>query len=68
MKAATEESKFFVRVGDQILNADNVVSFDIEGSDIVRIWYVGSPTPLLVKPPVPSKALFEVLQSQQWLL
>jgi len=68
MKAATAETKFFVRIGDQVVNADNVVSFDIDGSDIVRIWYVGSATPLVIKPPVPSRALFELLQSQQWLL
>jgi hypothetical protein len=68
MKAATEEAKFFVRVGDQVVNADNVVSFDIDGTDIVQIWYVGSPTPLVLKPAVPAKALFELLQSQRWLL
>jgi hypothetical protein len=62
------EDKFFVRIGDQVVNADNVVSFDIDGSDIVRIWYVGSATPLVLKPPIPSEALLEVLQSREWLL
>ncbi len=62
------ETKFFVRIGDQVVNADNVVSFDIDGSDIVRIWYVGSATPLVIKPPVPAQALLEVLSSNQWLL
>jgi hypothetical protein len=62
------ESKFFVRIGDQVVNPDNVVSFDIDGSDIVRIWYVGSATPLVLKPPIPSVALLELLQSREWLL
>jgi hypothetical protein len=62
------ENKFFVRIGDQVVNADNVVSFDINGSDIVRIWYVGSTAPLVLKPPIPTEALLEVPQSRQWLL
>jgi hypothetical protein len=62
------ENRFFVRIGDQIVNADNVVSFDIDGTDIVRIWYVGSATPLLIKPPIPSSTLLEVLQSKASLL
>lgn len=62
------ETKFFIRIGDQIVNADNIVSFDITGSDIVRIWYVGSATPLTVKPPVPAQALLAVLESREWLL
>ncbi len=51
-----------------VVNADNVVSFDIDGSDIVRIWYIGSETPLLLKPAVPATALLELLQAKQWLL
>jgi hypothetical protein len=51
-----------------MVNADNVVSFDIDGSDIVRIWYVGSETPLELKPAVPAAALLELLRSKQWLL
>jgi hypothetical protein len=62
------ETKFFVRIGDQVVNADNVVSFDIDGQDIVRIWYVGSATPLMIKPPIPAVALLEVLQARQWVL
>jgi hypothetical protein len=62
------ETKFFVRIGDQVVNADNVVSFDIDGSDIIRIWYVGSATPLAVKPPVPASALLDLLLAKQWLL
>jgi hypothetical protein len=62
------DTKAFIRIGDQVVNADNVVSFDIEESNIVQIWYVGSPTPLIVKPPVPMTALLNVLQSRQWLL
>ncbi len=62
------ETKFFVRIGDHVVNADNIVSFDIDGSDIVRIWYVGSSTPLVIKHPVPFAALLEVLQSRNWLL
>jgi hypothetical protein len=62
------ETRFFVRIGDQVVNADNVVSFDIDGTDIVRIWYVGSATPLLIKPPIPASTLLEVLQSRASLL
>jgi hypothetical protein len=62
------ETKFFVRIGDQVVNADNVVSFDIDGSDIFRIWYIGSATPLLIKPAVPAEALLELLRAKQWLL
>jgi hypothetical protein len=68
METKVLETKFFVRVGDQLVNADNVVSFEIDGSDIVQIWYVGSETPLMLKPPIPSRALLEVLQSREWLL
>ena len=62
------ETKFFIRIGEQVVNADNVVSFDIIGSDIVRILYVGSATPLTVKPTVPAKALLAVLEAREWLL
>lgn len=62
------ETKFFVRIGDQVVNADNVVSFDMDGQHIVRIWYVGSATPLVLKPRIPSQALLDVLMSKQWLL
>ena len=62
------ETKFFVRIGDQLVNVDNVVSFDIEGSDIVRIWYIGSENPLLLKPAVPASVLLELLNSKQWVL
>ena len=62
------ETKFFVRIGGQMVNADNVVSFEIDGSDIVRVWYVGSATPLLIKPPVPAAALLDLLQAKQWLV
>jgi hypothetical protein len=60
-------TKFFVRIGDQLVNADNVVSFDIDGSDIVRIWYVGSATPIPVRPPIPASSLLELLLSKQIL-
>ncbi len=40
------DTKVFVRIGDQVVNADNVVSFDIDGSDTVRIRHIGSETPL----------------------
>ena len=64
----TIDTKIFVRIGDQVVNADNIVSFDIDGSDIVRIWYIGSNTPLLLKPAVPAAALLELLHGRQWLL
>jgi hypothetical protein len=62
------ENKFFVRIGDQLVNVDNVVSFDIEGSDIVRVWYIGSEKPLPLKPAVPAAAVLELLNSKQWVL
>lgn len=62
------DTKFFVRVGDQVVNTDNVVSFDIDGTDIVQIWFVGSARPLKIKPPVPAGALLELLQAKQWLI
>jgi hypothetical protein len=62
------ETKFFVRIGDQLVNLDNVVSFDIEGSDVVSIWYTGSNQPLLLRPAVPVAGILEVLNSKQWLL
>jgi hypothetical protein len=62
------ETKFYIRIGDQVVNADNVVSFEINGSDIVRVWYVGSATALAIKPPVPVKALLAVLEAREWLL
>jgi hypothetical protein len=62
------QNKFFVRIGDQIVNPDNVVSFDIDGSDIVRLWYVGSTTPIILKPAIPASALLEVLQNRELLL
>jgi hypothetical protein len=62
------ETKFFVRIGGHVVNADNVISFQIDGADIVQIWYVGSESPLVLKPPVPAKALLDLLQSKQWLL
>jgi hypothetical protein len=62
------ESKFFVRIGVHVVNADNVISFQLEGSDIVQIWYVGSETPLVLKPAVPAKTLLDLLQSKDWLL
>ena len=34
------ETKLFVRIGDQVVNALNVVSFDIDGTDIVRIFCI----------------------------
>ena len=62
------DTKVFVRIGDQVVNVDNVVSFDIDGSDIVRIWYIGCETPLQLKPAVPAGALLEILHGRQWLL
>lgn len=59
------DTKVFVRIGDQVVNADNVVSFDIDGSDIVRTWYIGSETPLLLKPAVPAAALLELLHGKE---
>ncbi|HYZ85362.1 MAG TPA: hypothetical protein VE621_13210 [Bryobacteraceae bacterium] len=58
----------FIRIGDQVINTRNIVSIDIDGSDIVRIWYVGSTTPIMVKPTVPAAAVLQVLQSNEWLV
>ena len=62
------QTKFYIRIGDQVVNADNVVSFEISGSDIVRIWYVGSATPLAIEPAIPAEALLAVLETREWLL
>ena len=58
----------FIRVGDQIINTSNVVSFDIDVSDIVRIWYVGCSTPLTLNPPIPAQAILELLRINEWLV
>ena len=58
----------FIQVGDQIVNTSNVVSLDIDGSDIVRIWYVGSAAPLMLRPPVPAPAVLQLLRANEWLL
>jgi hypothetical protein len=42
--------------------------FEISGSDIVRIWYVGSATPLAIEPAIPAEALLAVLETREWLL
>jgi hypothetical protein len=58
----------FIRIGDQVVNLNSIVSFDIDGQDIVRIWYVGSPAPLALRPAVPAAALLEILNANNWLL
>jgi hypothetical protein len=65
--ALQTESKFFIRIGDRIVNAGNIVSFDLEGSDSPELvcWVRGTAD---YQAPVPSRALFEVLQARQWLL
>jgi hypothetical protein len=62
------DNKVFIQIGGQVVNANNVVAFEIEGSDIVQIWYVGSAEALRIKPPVPAAALLELLHGKQWLL
>jgi len=41
----------YVTVGSHIVNLANVVSFDLEGGFIRRIFYAGSPTPLEIPAP-----------------
>ena len=58
----------FIRVGDQIINTGNVVSFDIDVSDIARSWYVGCSTPLTLNRPIPAQAILELLRINEWLI
>ena len=53
-----------ILVGDQIVNLDNVVSFDIDNGVIVRIWYIGSSTPVTLQPPLPAQILVNTLHQK----
>jgi hypothetical protein len=51
-------------VGDQIINLDNVVSLDIDNGAVVRIWYIGSSTPVTLSPPVNANAVLAALRQR----
>lgn len=53
-----------ILVGDQIVNLDNVVSFDIDNGFVVRIWYIGSSTPVPLQPPVQALTLINTLRGK----
>jgi len=53
-----------ILVGDQIVNLDNVVSFDIDNGFIVRIWYIGSSTPVPLQTPVQAMAVINALKAK----
>ena len=53
-----------ILVGDQIVNLDNLVSFDIDGGVVVRLWYVGSSSPVSLQPPVPAQRVVETLRAK----
>jgi hypothetical protein len=58
----------FVRIGHHAVNINNIVSLEIEGPNIVEIWYVGSPTPVALKPPVPAAPILDLMQANSWLV
>jgi hypothetical protein len=49
-------------VSDQIVNLDNVVSLDIDNRAIVRVWYIGSSSPITLQPPVNVGAVINELR------
>jgi hypothetical protein len=53
-----------ILVGDQILNLDNIVTFDIDNGVVMRIWYIGSSTPVTPQPPIPFNAVVNALRQK----
>jgi hypothetical protein len=51
-----------ILVSDQIVNLDNIVTFDIDNGFIVRIWYIGSSTPVTLQPPINANAIIVELR------
>src|ERR1044071_4661979 len=51
-------------VGDQFVNLDHVVSFDLDGQFIARVWFVGSQTPINIDPPAPVNMVFNTMKPQ----
>ena len=62
--AKRSEVMTLILVGDQIVNLDNIVSFDIDNGMIMRIWYIGSSTPVTLMPPVSANAVLSALQQK----
>lgn len=59
----------YVRVGDLIVNLANVVAFDIDGNAITKIWYAGSPTPVVIQAPgVAAAGFLQFLQAKGFLV
>jgi len=54
----------FIQIADMIVNLSNVVAFDIDGQNIVRIWFTGSPTPLQLAGAVPAAPLIQALRAR----
>lgn len=55
-------------IGDQLVNLDNVVSLDADAGNIVRIWYIGSATPVTVQVPAPAAPVVNYLRSKGLLI
>jgi hypothetical protein len=58
----------FITLADQILNIDNVVAIDMDGTNILRVWFVGSSTPLQLQNSVPSARVLQFLKDRGLLL
>ena len=53
-----------IRIGDQIVNLDNIVSFDIDNGLVMRLWYVGSSTPVTLQPPLAFQIVENALRAK----
>ncbi len=54
----------FVRLGDLIVNLANVVALDLDGQNVVRIWYTGSDKPVPLQTPVPGNQVLKFLSDR----
>jgi hypothetical protein len=58
----------FLQISDLLLNLDNVVAVDSDGTLVKRIWYVGSPTPVDLERDVPLRPLLDFLNTKGLLV
>lgn len=54
----------FILVSDQIVNLDNIVTFDIDNGLIVRIWYIGSTVPVTLERPIRADMVFNEMRQK----
>ena len=54
----------FVPIGDEIVNLEKIVSLDIDGPSVVRLWYVGAEAPVKIEPPVLAMAVLNELRAK----